>query len=265
MTRPLPLLAALLCATSALAEGLPDGPLAQARILGGWRAGDGSHVAALEITMPEGWHTYWRAPGEVGIPPLFDWSGSEGVRRVSVSWPVPQVFEDGGVRSYGYETRVVLPLRVELAPGATPHLALSGDIGVCKDICVPATIRAEGTLPAPGARSGAIAGALADRPMTAAEAGASARCRIAPAPDGLRVEAELTLSDTGGREAVVIESANPLHWVSAPETTRSGDRMTLRAEVAHVEGRPVALDRSGLRFTVLGSHRAVDIRGCTAF
>lgn len=267
--KPLPTLAAfcliaLALAPPATAQGLPDGPLAEARILPGWRMSDGSHMAGLEITMPQGWHTYWRSPGDAGIPPLFDWSGSDGVAAVSVAWPVPQVFVDGGTRSLGYEDRVVLPLRIRPSGSGPVTLSAAVDLGVCKNICVPASVSASAALPAPGARDGRIAAALADGPLSAKEARATATCRITPTSDGVQVEARIALAPTGGREHGVIESANPLHWVSQPTLTRQGQRITLTAEINHVEGRAVALDRDGLRLTVLGKTRAVDIRGCPA-
>ena len=60
----------------------------------------------------QGWKTYWRMPGDAGIPPQFDWSGSQNVKSVEVLWPAPQRFIDSGGETVGYKDRVVFPLRI---------------------------------------------------------------------------------------------------------------------------------------------------------
>ena len=66
-----------------------------ASVLTGWRMENGHHMAALRITLAPGWKTYWRAPGEAGIPPRFDWTGSDNLSAVTVHWP------DGESESFG--------------------------------------------------------------------------------------------------------------------------------------------------------------------
>ena len=97
------------------------------------------------------------------------------------------------------------------------------------------------------------------------EAGvAGGTCRIAPTEDGLRVTAVLRVPPAGAGEALVIEAGDPGVWVSEPEISREGDILTAEAEMIAQGGAGFALDRSAVRFTLLGSLHAVDIRGCTA-
>ncbi|MHA6344701.1 protein-disulfide reductase DsbD domain-containing protein [Roseivivax sp. CAU 1761] len=231
----------------------------------GWREADGTHVAALQLTLAPGWKTYWRAPGEAGIPPSFDWRGSRNLRAVSVVWPVPEVFELSGLRSVGYSDQVVLPLRIAPASGGPVELVGRIDIGVCKDVCLPRSLEVRATLPAsPGPRDPSIAAALATRPLSAAEAGVGAvRCRIAPAADGIDLTAEIEMPALGRDEAAVIETADPEIWVDEPELRRDGPRLTARARLSHVAGQSFALDRSGVRITVLAGGQAADIQGCS--
>ena len=93
-----PVIVALCClfAGPALSQ-MPDN-LARAEISPGWREGY-SHVAGLTIRLAPGWKTYWRAPGDAGIPPSFNWSGSKNVADVRVQFPVPEVFSQ----------RIILP------------------------------------------------------------------------------------------------------------------------------------------------------------
>ncbi|MEL7014329.1 MAG: protein-disulfide reductase DsbD domain-containing protein, partial [Pseudomonadota bacterium] len=77
----------VLLGTQVAAQSIEDA--IEARLLTGWRAADGSHIAALQIDLAPGWTTYWRAPGDAGIPPYFDWHASENLSSVDVEWPSP--------------------------------------------------------------------------------------------------------------------------------------------------------------------------------
>ena len=91
----------------------------------------------LQIEMKPGFKTYWRSPGDAGIPPRFDWSGSGNIAEARVRWPAPERFVLGGFNTFGYANEVVLPIEVELAaPGYALNARLQVVYGVCRDICV---------------------------------------------------------------------------------------------------------------------------------
>lgn len=233
----------------------------------GWRMDDGTHMVALHIVLDPGWKTYWRAPGDVGIPPQLDWHRSQNIASVTAIWPSPVVFFEQGMRSIGYKREVVIPLRLSPETEAA-DMMLEGDlqIGICKDICIPASLSFAANLPPAQARPDpVIAAALADTPYTAQEAGVRAvTCRIEPgAKGGLVLHARIDMPSAGGTEYVVVEAGNPHVWVAEPDSTRDGDALRASTRLVHVEGKSFALDRSQLRFTVIGDSRAVDIRGCT--
>jgi DsbC/DsbD-like thiol-disulfide interchange protein len=99
---------------------------------------DGALTAGLEIVLADGWKTYWRMPGESGVPPQFDWSGSTNLKSVAIGWPAPRRYHDAAGETIGYTTRVVFPLRIEPVDGAKPvNAVLSLFYAVCKDICIP--------------------------------------------------------------------------------------------------------------------------------
>jgi len=259
--------AAILCA-SALPCWAQDtiGTPITAEIIEGWRTSDGTQVTGLRLTLAPGWKTYWRTPGDAGIPPQFDWSGSDNIGGVAVSWPTPEVFDQSGMRSIGYSDQVVLPLHVRpKSDGQAITLQLSMDIGVCRDICIPETLNISATLDATNSTPvPAIAAALAERPFGAAEAGAGmATCTLRPKSGGLEITAQLPLPATGGREVVVIEPGRADVWVSEADTARRGNILTATADMVPVKGTGLTLDRSALRFTVLGKNRAVELLGCT--
>lgn len=254
----------LLAATPSFASDTTG--LARVELRPGWRMADGSHMAALHIVLEPGWKTYWRAPGDVGIPPQFDWSGSGNIASVQASWPTPDVFFEQGMRSVGYKSEVVIPLHIT-ARSAAPRIRLSGkmQIGVCKDICIPANLSFQATLPATATRPDPmIAAAMTDRPYTASEAGVRrVSCTFQPAQDGgVVLHAAIDMPSAGGPEHVVIEAGNPNIWVAEPDSRRSGDVLHSATRMMHVDGRSFLLDRSALRFTVIGTARAVDIQGC---
>src|SRR5690348_10646660 len=68
--------------------------------------------AGIEIRLKPGWHTYWRYPGDTGVPPRFDFSGSHNVQAVTVLWPAPQRIVEQGLTAIGYTKQVILPLAV---------------------------------------------------------------------------------------------------------------------------------------------------------
>jgi DsbC/DsbD-like thiol-disulfide interchange protein len=115
-------------------------------IAGAQRADAGAtvHRAGIEIRLAPGWKTYWRYPGDSGIPPRFDFSGSQNVDRVTLRWPAPQRLTDDGGTSIGYKHDVVFPLDVVPRDATKPVvLALKIDYAVCEKLCVPADGSAE--------------------------------------------------------------------------------------------------------------------------
>ena len=98
---------------------------------------DGTTLIALELTMPETNKTYWRVPGETGLPTELDFTGSTGVRSHRILWPYPTRYESGDYLDYVYFGPTVLPVELSVEPGS-PSLELSAILGVCSDICVPA-------------------------------------------------------------------------------------------------------------------------------
>ena len=112
-------------------------------MLSGGQEGDKWQAGVL-IELEPGWKTYWRVPGDTGIPPQFDWAGSKNADVVEVGYPVPTRFQDAGGESIGYHDKVMFPFMVKpVKPGEMVHLQLGMFFAVCKEICIPATVKAE--------------------------------------------------------------------------------------------------------------------------
>ncbi|MEM9578495.1 MAG: protein-disulfide reductase DsbD domain-containing protein [Pseudomonadota bacterium] len=253
-----------LAACAASAQDGFDVPVT-ADVLPGWVQKDGTRMAALRLSLAPGWKTYWRAPGDAGIPPKFDWSKARNLSSVAVIWPAPKVFDQNGMRSVGYEGELVIPLEINPAESDAPvRLRADMELGVCSDICIPHALSFDleigdrDTRPTP-----AIVAALAQQPYSAEEAGVrDAECNVSPTSDGLQIEARVTMPSAGNPEHVVIEPGPGDIWVSEADTKRLGGEIVATSDMVHVSGGPIALDRSAIRITVLGSKYAVDIRGC---
>lgn len=258
------LLLALTCAASpAIAQTMPE-DVAEVSLLPGWRTERGTHMAALRIDLAPGWKTYWRSPGDAGIPPVFRWTGTRNVSTAAVHWPVPKVFDQAGMRSIGYGGSVIIPIELGLRDARdAARLAGEIEIGVCHDICIPYSTTVAAALPAGGSADPRIAAALGDQPATARASGAGPlACRIDPISDGIALTAQLDIPRLGPDETVVAELPGTDLWISPAETRRDGTTLTTRVEIVPPDGGPVALDRGALRLTVIGGGRAVDIRGC---
>src|ERR1700676_2149958 len=114
------------------------------RLLAGSRSG-AVLLGGIAVKLQPGWHTYWRTPGDSGVPPRFDFSKSDNVEAVTVLWPAPMKFDDGaGGASLGYTHQIVLPLRI-VAKNADKPVTLRADINyaVCEKLCIPVEASAE--------------------------------------------------------------------------------------------------------------------------
>src|SRR5262249_36999376 len=122
--------------------------------------------AGVEIRLKNGWHTYWRYPGDAGVPPRFDFTGSQNVKAVDVLWPAPQPIPEHDLVTIGYTGDVILPLAVVPENSAKPvMLRLKLDYAVCEALCVPAEGQAELVLTGgSAAHAAALAAAEAREP-----------------------------------------------------------------------------------------------------
>src|SRR6195256_1899688 len=150
------LCAALCCAATLLASSLAIEARAQdaspwqrddhsaVRLLAGSRSG-AVLMGGIAFQLQPGGKTYWRIPGDSGVPPRFDFSKSENVDAVTVLWPAPTQFDDGaGGHSLGYKGQVVLPLRI-VPKSADKPVTLRAEINyaVCDKLCIPVDASSE--------------------------------------------------------------------------------------------------------------------------
>ena len=125
-----------MCATAVSAAEKPY----RVTLAGDDYQGDG-WLTGVRIELDEGWKTYWRMPGEAGIPPLFTWTISQP-SEIEVLYPLPGRFADASGETVGYAHEVVFPVRVMNSTATGLTLDLDLFFAVCRDICIPAQTKA---------------------------------------------------------------------------------------------------------------------------
>lgn len=158
MKKALPLalfVSLLLCPAAAFAgvSGWADNTGGRMRIAILPPAADGTRRGVVEIEPAPGWITYWREPGEAGMPPQIEIAPENGLALKSLRFPAPEIFEQNGVRDIGYDRPVGLVFTLDGKAGGT--LDATVFIGVCKEICVP--FQAGFTVPLTGGETEAAA------------------------------------------------------------------------------------------------------------
>ncbi|MGB6349574.1 MAG: protein-disulfide reductase DsbD domain-containing protein [Pseudolabrys sp.] len=232
-------------------------------IAGSSKSGAASLRAGIEVKLQPGWKTYWRYPGDSGVPPHFDFSGSENVKNVKVLYPTPHLYSDETGQSLGYKDRVIFPLEISpLQPGRPVRLHLKTEYAVCEKLCVPAEGSAELTL-APGdtTQDSELKAAEARVPKltTAAQMKLTAR-RVHNGPKAL-VAVELdALADQPVE--LFVEGPTPQWALPIPKPARATPAG--RAQFSFdFDGLPPGTDPNGqydLTFTVVTGERAVEIK-----
>lgn len=97
-------------------------------------------MMAMELEMPPGTKTYWRVPGETGIPLSLDNSNSTGLGEAKIIWPFPERLETYGYVDYVYQRNLILPIKLQVN-ARDPQLDMKIILGVCSEICIPVSVQ----------------------------------------------------------------------------------------------------------------------------
>lgn len=225
----------ILSCFSAFGQPAPASPSAQGfhsqvRLLSGGRQGE-SWLSGVQITLDEGFKTYWRNPGESGLPPSFDWSASENVESVEVQWPAPKRHEDAAGVAYVYSHEVVLPVVVKPKVADKPvKLALVVDYGVCKDICIPAHADLSMALTEAGPQRAAIETFMAKVPRRQAVGAQGELTVLSVQPrNGAKPELSVSVLAPSGEKPALFAEA-PDNWYVSTSTADADNRFTVTVE-----------------------------------
>ena len=218
--------------------------------------------AGIQIRLDPGWDTYWRYPGDSGVPPKFDFGGSQNIKSVTVLWPAPERFPDGaGGHSIGYIGELILPLRIVPSDAAKPStIRLQLDYAVCATMCIPA--KADLTLPLAGgigANEKALEAAEARVPRRETlGAGSNLAVRAIHRDAHQRVVVDVAAPE-GTSVDLFVEGPTP-DW-SLPLPERSGVRAGTQRFTFDLDGLPPGANADGapLTFTVVSPDDAIEV------
>ena len=257
--------ASLWLGSHATAQALRPSDIVQADIRPGWRTDRGTIMAALHLRLARDWITYWRHPGESGIPPRLDLSGSGNLEGARLHWPAPRLFDKAGFLSIGYKHDLVLPLELTPANASRPvDLRAALSIGVCDDVCIPVDMEFAVALDGRGAPDSAIRRALASGPQSARAAGLSdLHCRVQPAEKGLQLSARWTIPQRAGKEYMLMEMPGSPWRVQSLPSVRTGGHLTGQAMLRSKQDKAGGIDRSRIRMTMITADGAFEHQGCS--
>jgi len=233
-------------------------------IAGANQSGADSLRAGIEIKMQPAWHTYWRYPGDSGVPPRFSFSGSDNLATVKVLYPAPHAFTDEVGTTIGYKGNVILPLRVFPRQMDKPvTLRAKIDYAVCDRLCVPVEAHLELTLSgAGGADNPALAAAEArvPKPVSAAEAGLTARRAN---DDKLKPLVFVDLAAPTGQTVELLVEGPTSEWALPIPKPAQGAPPGHQHFGFELDGLPPGVDPKGpfeLTFTIVQGDRATEVK-----
>jgi len=218
--------------------------------------GDTMIRGGIGIRLMPDYKTYWRNPGDSGVPPMFDFAGSKGVGEVEVRFPMPTRFDDGaGGQAWGYKTDIILPFSAKRTGNGPVSLSLKLDFAVCGTMCIPlsANLHLDGGQPVGMEVVEAIARAESRVPKRLSAEEFAARVRVERRDAGERPVYTLHIRHEASVEdfAVFTESRGYLH-IKTPVALEAGSfQVVLKGQ------RPPGDDKSfgPVRFT-FGSKKA---------
>lgn len=221
---------------------------------------DGLQLAGIAIHVEPGWKTYWRTPGDSGVPPRFDFSASENVSDVTVEWPAPKQFPDGaGGISFGYQGDVVLPLHIKPTRTDAPvTLRAKINYAVCAKLCLP--VEAEAALAMPSTPDTASVAAIAaarghvPQPATIDSAAAFGIRGVARSGDAVTI----TVAAAPGEKIELFAEGPTPDWALPPPELRDTTADGLRHFSFVLDGLPPGASAKGaaLKLTLAGADQA---------
>jgi DsbC/DsbD-like thiol-disulfide interchange protein len=220
--------------------------------------------AGVTLKLAPGWKTYWRYPGDSGVPPRFDFAQSENVKSVTIGWPAPHRFSDESGSSIGYKAEVIFPLRIVPQDPAKPvRLRLKLDYAVCEKLCVPAEGHAELALDGAASRfADALAAAEASVPKPAriGDAAPLAVRAVHREADGAHPRVVVDVVAPPGPVDLFAEGPSPQWALPLPEPTTAASDGSRRFVFA-LDGLPPGASPHGtaLTLTLVAGTKAVEV------
>lgn len=162
----------------------------------------------VEVRLKDKWKTYWRSPGDAGLPPVLDWTGSNNLKSATLAYPAPHRFTLFNHQTFGYKDQVVFPIRAAVTePGRAFDLKAKFDILVCESICVPQNLDLTLRIPEGAADPGEEAQLINRFESQVPVASASSAMQIG----------EVRASEIGGKHYLEVTAFTKSEAFSAPD------------------------------------------------
>ena len=221
-------------------------------------APSGGRLVGVEVRLDAPFITYWRNPGDAGVPPRFDFAGSENVADARVLYPVPQRLDEDGSAAFGYTEGVTFPIGLTPKDPARPMTAvLVFDYAVCAKICLPAEARLRLDLTGEaGPEAEVVRAGLAAVP-TPARLGGAGPLRI----EGLEPGREGTLvraATPDGTGTLFVEAPEPWYVEASPARPDGAGQVTFTLSVPGSPP-PGPVPKAPLRLTLAGPNGAIEV------
>ncbi len=232
------------------------------RLVAGSRSG-AAFLGGIGFQLHPGWKTYWRTPGDSGVPPRIDFAKSENVESVTILWPAPKKFPDGaGGTSLGYQKQVLLPLRIIPKSADKPvTLRASINYAVCEKICIPVEANAELVFASVASTEDSVITAALDTVPKPAKIGDAGPLTVLDVKRNgkLGVLVDVAATDNQKDVDLFVEGPTP-DWALPIPKLIERDASGIMRFGFDLDGVPpgVAPDGAALKFTVVGHEGAYE-------
>ena len=269
---------------SIAASLLHDGPAVRVELLDGWQDDENRYIAGLRLSLDEGWWTYWRSPGQFGLPPHLEIDPEGDVDSVRIHFPAPSLQIKDDILTIGYSESVVLPVELftrKRLPKTKGALSGTLHFGICKRACIPVSIAIKADLKEAKGDSAdrtAIRESLANRPGRTVDA--LEHCRIESITNGQfhfsaeiarpeLVSSLLSMSEDSGPDSVRTIIAVPeledfdLVYVASAISGTASTGVHAMSSFEYFGEEPIAsADLSAMQLTLVSPKAAKEFFGC---
>jgi thiol:disulfide interchange protein len=235
---------------------------------------------ALELDIRDGWHTYWRNPGDSGEPTKLAWQLPQGFTAGDIVWTTPHRFEIAPLVNYGYAKHAVHLVQItapkDLKAGAPLSLAAKASWLVCSDVCIPEDANLQLTIPASATAGGSDPAAAALFSTARGELPSTQ-----PAPTSARISADKLIITLGGEWGATLSQITSLSFFpydeggieyATPQTlTRTKEALELSMKIGYqppkagaIRGVLVATEKNGAQTDSVPIEIAADFSGAGA-
>ena len=233
----------------------------------GWTNTSRDIQGALRFKLSPGWKTYWRNPGPFGIKPTFDWTQSNNIKHIELSWPTPKIFQQYDVKVIGYQNILTIPIKItKMVPLQNALLNINLEFGVCSDICLLKTVKISTPLKSQTSKEklDLITTALKELPSNITDKVFSfSKCSIDINGDDLSVAYSIHLSKVpNSKPSMIIDYALSDKYIGKQMVKLEGKRLFVNASLTNIYKNEGAIERNRLSALLILEDRGFEIDGC---